>query len=298
MTHIMNPPTSKTTGGELGATSALVLLWSGPELYASREAQEYWRKLDLSEGEEIHKRCNNVWGNYGEVIKNRKWKILQTSKQILAGEDITQVVIVAAGFSPMGIELASLFPQSCVFEVDKSNMEAKSRLCASVRNLSCLSADITDREQCRNTLLAHGWNPTRPTLLIFEGISYYITAAQAADVWGLFSSSGSLCLFEYLVPQEQIAAHRRSIPDEIFETILNYCGIGTPITRWSRELLGQKRGVRVLQCHTLSDIERERTGQASTFSRSEDGWIEVALLAMDQDSQPSSGASLATKETK
>lgn len=61
---------------ELGPTSALVLLWSGPGLYATDNAQKYWNKLDLSEGNEIYGICNSVWEGYGEVIKNRKWRIL------------------------------------------------------------------------------------------------------------------------------------------------------------------------------------------------------------------------------
>ena len=263
---------------ELGPTSALVLLWSGSGLYETDNAQKFWSKLDLSEGNEIYGICNSVWEGYGEVIKNRKWRILSWSKEVLASGDITQVVIIAAGFAPMGIELGSLYPQSSVFELDKFNMEAKSELCPSIENLHCITADVTDQAQCQSTLVAHGWNPAKPTLLVCEGISYYIADSDSRNMWKLFTLTGSRCIFEYLVPQENIAANRRYIPDGVFNAILAYCDVTNPITRWSQELLEKEGGIKILKHNCLSDMELERTGKSDYFPKADDGWIEIAMF--------------------
>jgi hypothetical protein len=265
---------------ELGPTSALVLLWSGSELYVTDRAREYWSELDLSEGNEIYRICNSVWEGYGEVIKNRKWRILSWSKEILANSDITQVVIIAAGFAPMGIELASLFPRSTVFELDKYNMEAKGELCSTIENLHCMTADVTDQAQCRSALVARGWNPAKPTLLICEGISYYIDHSDSRSIWELFAHPESRCIFEYLVPQEHITENRRYIPEGVFNEILVYCGVTSPIARWSKELLERESGIKILKHNALSDMELERTGKTDYFPKAADGWIEIAMLDM------------------
>lgn len=263
---------------ELGSTSALVLLWTDPRIYVTNHAQEYWNKLDLSEGDEIYEICHSVWDGYGEVIKNRKWRILSWSKEILASKDITQVVIIAAGFSPMGVELASLFPQSSVFELDKFNMDAKSNLCSSIENLHCITADVTDQAQCKNALIAHGWNPAKPTLVVSEGISYYIDHSDSRNIWKLFAQPDSRCIFEYLVPQENIAENRRYIPEGVFNAILDYCGVKTPIARWTKGSLEKECAIRILKHNFLSDMELERTGKSDYFPKTDDGWIEIAML--------------------
>jgi hypothetical protein len=263
---------------ELGPTSALVHLWSDPRLYVTAHAQEYWDKLDLSEGNNIYKICNSVWEGYGEVIKNRKWRILSWSKEMLASGDIKQVVIIAAGFAPMGVELASLYPNSFVFELDKFNMDAKGELCSAIANLHCITADVTDQAQCQGALLRHGWNPAKPTLVVCEGISYYIDLSDSRSIWKLFVHPESRCIFEYLVPQENIAEDRRYIPDEVFNAILIYCDVKNPIARWNRAMLEREQSINILKHNCLSEIELERTGETEYFPKADDGWIEIAML--------------------
>lgn len=178
----------------------------------------------------------------------------------------------------MGVELASLFPQSSVFELDKFNMEAKSDLCSTIENLHCITADVTDQAQCQSALIAHGWNPTKPTLVVCEGISYYITDSDSRNIWKLFALPESRCIFEYLVPQENIAENRRYIPDGVFNAIVAYCDVKNPITRWSKELLEKERGIKILKHNAMSDMELERTGRSDYFQKVDDGWIEIALL--------------------
>ena len=59
-----------------------------------------------------------------------------------------QVVILAAGLAPMSVEIASLFPESTVFDVDLHNMREKQVLLGGrVPNIAFCECDITDVEK-------------------------------------------------------------------------------------------------------------------------------------------------------
>ena len=115
---------------------------------------------------------------YDQVIKNRKWCIGAWCNSILASGSIEQVVIIAAGFAPLGVELASTFPACTIFDVDLLNMPEKQKICESISglgaNLHFVEADITDTDKCVGLLNLAGWQGNRPTLVICDGISYYI----------------------------------------------------------------------------------------------------------------------------
>jgi len=90
-------------------TSALVLLWCGAEIYESDAVREYAGMLDLSAGQELLARCHAVWEEYDRVIRYRKLCIAREAKASLATGELRQVIISGAGYSMLGIELASLF---------------------------------------------------------------------------------------------------------------------------------------------------------------------------------------------
>ena len=71
----------------------------------------------------------------------------------------------------------------------------------------------------------------------------------------------------------------RHIPDGVFNAILIYYDVKTPVARWSKELLEKKeRGIKILKHNVMSDMELERTGKSEFFPKADDGWIEIALL--------------------
>jgi len=269
----------------LSTTSALVLLWSGADVYRSPIVREYWKQLDLSAGRALFDRCNEVWPHYSQVIQNRKWLLDQWSDEILNSGEIAQTVILAAGLAPLGLDLAARFPRCRVFDVDMSLMPEKAQLVAGIHNaptnLHFVTADITDRAACKAALVQAGWQPEQATLLIIEGISYYISRAQLIDLHDMVAP-GSQVLLEYMVPEAEILAERRHIPREIFQTIVEHCGVRTPIEVWNLAELAARMPGKILRHVTMRDIERlrhpERQKNICTFPTADSGWIEIANI--------------------
>lgn len=272
----------------LSATSALVLLWTDKSLYSTKVVQSYLDMLDLSSGIDLFEKCNGIWPSYGSVINNRKWLIAKWSKEILSFRDIKQVVILAAGWAPLGLELADTYKESSVFEVDLEFMDAKSQLVSKIsdapRNIRFVTADICDHKQCQNLLEDAGWRSNAPTLLIYEGISYYINRSALVNLFGL-ASDHSRAILEYMIPYAQVDADRREIPIDVFRTITNTCLMRTPIVTWDVSEISQQVPGRVIRRATLCDIERMRFGNnhqhPTLFPTPSSGWIEIVDIGVE-----------------
>lgn len=276
----------------LADTSALVLLWCGHEIYRTEAAGIYAGKLDLQNGLELMRRCNAIWPEYGSVIRYRKLCIAETTASLLEKEGINQVLIPGAGFSMLGIDLAAAYPDLQVFESDRDFMEEKQLLVddlpsAGNSRLHCLTADITDTTACRHVLSSAGWNPAKPTLLILEGISYYVPKKALRRQWELLPA-GSPVILEYLVPPETVSAAKRHIPEKIFGEIISYCGSHSRVTCWSEEELQKEMAVTLETCLSLSDIENGIGPAKKLFPERKDGWIEIAMLRRKKTCQPAS----------
>jgi hypothetical protein len=267
----------------IGDTSALVLLWCGPEIYRSNAVKNYAEKLDLRKGKELFNRCNAIWPDYGSVIRYRKLFIDEISESILKTGNIRQVIIPGAGFAMQGIELVSLFPDLTVFELDMNHMQTKQKLTAGLpfaagSNLHCLLADIENSDRCETVLAEAGWKKNEPTLLIAEGISYYVSRKSVRRQWKMLAQ-GSAIIFEYLVPLSMVSPSRKFIPEKVFQEIISYCPSDTPLTHWSEQKLKKEHDVILERCCSLSDIERQYDPERRLFQERKDGWIEIAFLS-------------------
>lgn len=268
----------------LADTSALVLLWCGPEIYRSPAVHRYAALLDLSAGRDLLRRCDAVWGHYGRVIEYRKRCILHEAVKAVETGGIRQVVIAGAGFSMLGIELAALVPDLSVFETDadRSSMVEKRRLTAGLSfaagsTLHCLEADAEDSPGTLSALEGAGWQRDRPTLLVVEGLSYYISKDSLRRQWESLVQ-GSRVVLEYLVPPADVGEARRPIPERVFGIIMEYCSSEGEYTRWREEELLLESGVQVERVWTMDAIERKLGAGERLFLRREDGWIEIAVM--------------------
>ncbi|HCD36472.1 MAG TPA: hypothetical protein DEQ23_05545 [Chlorobium sp.] len=267
-------------------TSALVLLWCGEEIYQSDAVRQYAGMLDLSRGRELLARCHAVWEEYDRVIRYRKLCIAREAETILAGGHIRQVVIPGAGYSMLGIELASRFAGLKVFEIDSSGMREKrgmvERLAvASGSSLSCLEGDVEDHAGLRRLLSGAGWQDAAPTLTIVEGLSYYLSRESALGQWRNLAE-GSMVVFEYLVPYGEVNPERRDIPRLVFGEIMQYCSFTGEFSFWREEEVRSEPGFVLERFYTLEGIERslgEFLGSGQRIFRVRgDGWIEIAVL--------------------
>lgn len=286
----------------LQPTASLVILWSLP-LYAKSPApvRRFVEMLDLSSGEELLRRCDEICDWYVDVILNRKHFIKHLVERFLAesdrwveeekaGEKATegkvQIVILAAGKSPLALELLIENPAKIakIFEVDLAGIEEKWRLYSRVApdlagRLRCLSLDVTS-EDLLDRLALEGFDRAAPAIVLMEGISYYLPKKSLEEIVSRFRSGGrNRIIVEYLVPCSEVKADRRPIPKGIFSLIREVAGTdGTACyTRWELSDLFLRSGGRVVSCFDMSEIERLRLGKNKHFCSRCDGWIEAFL---------------------
>lgn len=266
---------------KLSSTSALVLLWARQGCYKSRKARQYLSRLDLGAGQDLYERCVQVWPYYHEVIRNRKYGVFHLIEDTLNGnQDTCQVVIVGAGLDALGIEAIERYPDIKVFEIDKDNMGLKSSLFSNLSsspnpNIHFLEADLCDTLCVDRVLTDHGWNRKRSTLLICEGISYYLSRHIIGRL--IASLMPSRTIFEFLKREEDLTFERAMIARQIFGIILDACKL-SEIVRYNYHGVQAFFRMSVLERYSLMRLEQMRTGSNTFFPTEESGWIEVCLL--------------------
>lgn len=270
----------------IATTSAVVLLWAGEEPYRTEGARAYLKRLDLSAGRALHDRCQCIWPHYGEVIRNRKVAILQLMERLAAGQrKLRQVVIAGAGQAPLSLEWCERHPAHRVFDLDWEFMEEKRLLAgeAGVKNVervSFLTVDNSSAADIRRKLLEADWEPGRSTLLVLEGISYYLSPTALRQMIGLFQTedASSRVILEYLKPFAAVDPSRRKIPEEIFGIVARHCGLQS-FTHLSDDTIASWGEMKLLERIPMRQMEFWRTGANRFFPTDESGWIEIALLA-------------------
>lgn len=273
---------------KLHSTAALVMLWSLPQ-WDRGPAQRFVERLDLSAGEDLLRRCDAICPWYGEVILNRKHFVKHLIESLLAEPaGSSQLVILAAGKSPLALELLleDTSRISRIFEVDLAGLEEKEILYSSLAQtpelkgkLTCSTADITS-EDLLDRLVERGFDPDVPTIVLMEGISYYISKDDLERIFTRFRSGGkNAFIVEYLVPCSEVNVARRGIPKGVFSLIRDEAGTDE-IRCYSKEELSSlfwRAGGREISCHDMREMELLRLGFNRRFRMRGDGWIECFL---------------------
>lgn len=270
----------------LSDTSAFVLLLSGNS-YCAKYAKKYQKLLDLNSGKEMALQVKRIWPHYNTVIKNRKKCILDLALYNIK-QNITQVVIFGAGMDALSLELLSR-AQLDIYEIDASNMKLKNKLIKDVNskfsnNIHCLDFNLKDHKEITNLLEKHGWDKTRPSMLIFEGISYYLKENNLFSIIKLFKTKNlqNRIILEYLLPQNQINQKRRDIPKKVFQIIKQRHSLN--ITTFDRKKiqdnLDKIKTGKILKTYSLKDMEKMRTKNNIYFPTKSSGWIQVSSIAI------------------
>jgi len=268
---------------KISETSAAVLLWVSEDIYQSTTAKNYLAKLDLSEGVELNKACTAIWPHYSEVILNRKWGILQLCHALLAQDrpqdklqngQIKQIIIAGAGLDAMGIELAARFDACRVFEIDWQNMDIKHKL---AENSNCIfvNADLQDAKNCKQALENVNWSPALPSLLLLEGITYYIADTALANLCKTLSPHTVIA--EYMKPAHAMTEQAYQISHNVFAIIQNYCELGE-IRTYAADEITALIGLKMADLWSMQKLEAARTGQNRHFPNSKAGWIEIGVF--------------------
>ena len=272
----------------ISGTSALVLLWGGKEAYKSKLAQKYLEQIDLSSGHELFNECNKVWKHYNEILRNRKYGIFSLTESILRHYPESQVIILAAGIAPLSLDIIEKFPQAKIFDIDIDNMPLKKKLFDEVSEgkfksrIEFIESDITDKKILIESLTKHGWDKNKKSIIIAEGISYYITEDELWNIFSLFQTKdkSNYIILESRVPSEKVIEERRYIQEKVWEYLTAALTLKF-ITRYFDEKVNayaDKINAEVIQKSTMKDIEYLRFGKNEIFATDDSGWIEVRKL--------------------
>ena len=273
MDKISTPP-SANQGFPLSDTSALVLLLLGDDFYESAAAQNYLRGLDLSAGAPLCEIFRALYPPYPQVIHNRKFVVRNMAQHHAR----PQIVIAGAGLDAMGLELSGVLQEAEIFELDHVNMEIKQQMISRVsdsKKLHCVSADLGHPAQMMAALRAAGWSADAPSLLILEGITYYLTPAQLANL--VTALSPERIIADFLKPSAELSDEARRIADTAFAAIIKACDLAG-VTRYGAQTLAQTISREVIDKWSMARIESERPNAVQNFGSAENGWIELAVF--------------------
>ena len=265
----------------ISATSALVLLM-GKEYYTSGFAKKFLDSMDLNSGLAMKNLADKVWSNYGEIVKNRKDSIYRA----IAGnsDEINQVVILACGYDALALNIAEKNERFSIFEVDMYNMDEKSAKYDSMhlgdmqKRMSIMTCDITSSELFAK-LESAGWDSQKPTIIVAEGISYYLRYEQFWDLASQFSSENShnCMVADYMVPMHKMDLENRARMSGVFKIICDNVDLDF-LTVYEYENMHDriiKIGGKPVSHETLHMMEFARTGKNTYFDQNSRSGIET-----------------------
>jgi O-methyltransferase involved in polyketide biosynthesis len=267
----------------ISATSALVLNWTSKEIWKSKNAQDYFDGLDLSEGEALYKEFDVVENHMlTQAITNRKYFVRKHAMAFLdnsRNERMNgQLIILAAGISPLSVEIASFFPETTVFDVDKYSMNEKQQylnnICANIQFIEC---DITDMALLKDGLIQHGWIPAHPTLVVLEGIVYYLSETDLRNVLTFFASYKTHLIGDFVLKPEYVYEKNRVYGVEVFRKIKESVGLDFVNFYAPDQFMAMLKecGFAQAKRFMMDEIQFERTGKKAPFDFSESGWVSL-----------------------
>ena len=281
------------------ATSAFVLLFADSSTYDGTASKRLLASIDLSEGRALKDRFDDIdltptqelkdigldpWELATAEIGSRKVRVKKLSHQFMRVNPTAQVVSLGGGLDPLSLDLAELYPAAAVFDVDMSQMDVKAAINAAVDGpeMKFVTANLADVETITGALQAHGWNPDRPTLVLAEGITYYVPAPVFARTLEAVRTNGGGLVLEYSLPDDEI-------PDvdfvegyqAFFKALGEMVELPFPMVRYSKayvKALAQQLGGTVVQTLYGHDAERELKGRNEFFMEPKSGTIRVSLI--------------------
>jgi O-methyltransferase involved in polyketide biosynthesis len=277
---------------ELEPTAALVMDWA-KDLYTTGSAASFVSHLDLSAGDRMRQECDAVCPWYPEVMMNRKWFIRYlASESIAARDDSCQVLILASGKSPLALELLETCPEriTAIVETDITGMQEKQKMYRAVApevacKIFCVHADLYDSAGTSDAVFATGsFDPERRTVIVFEGISYYLPPAVSSRILSRFATEGrhSTVIIDSLLPCELVREDRRYISRGIWAIIHRDCNFRNTTTYSPEEMevMLRSAGCDQVRHHAMAEMERRRTGKNRYFLSDSDGWIRISTARL------------------
>ena len=268
---------------QVSATSSLILLWTDQRIYESVSAKKFFQNINLDAGKGLKDQLTDI-PHIKEEITNRKYGVKKFCDQFLSTCEDAQVVFLGSGIDPKSIDVAELYPKTSVFDVDMDNMQAKTDInkkIAGPSNIAFCQADVSNAREVVDTLSQHGYKKDRPTLVVAEGITYYISKELFRETLKALRTDKGGAAIEYSLPNEalthpEMAVHYKNN----FENVRSLLKWPTPLCRYTTQEISQLAdfsGGQLSQTLNQQEIERERTG-GNRHYQDHTGCIYISLI--------------------
>jgi O-methyltransferase involved in polyketide biosynthesis len=177
-----------------------------------------------------------------------------------------------------------------VIETDIAGMEEKKGIYQAVapkaaKKIQCVYADLYDPAGTGNAVAGTGtFDPDRPTLIVFEGISYYLPPTVSSGVLSQFHSKRhqNAVILDSLLPCRLVREDRRYISRGIWGIIHQGCNFQKTITYSPEEIeaMLSSSGCDQVRHLAMDEMERLRTGKNRFFLSDADGWIRISTARL------------------
>jgi len=239
------------------------------------------RDLDLGEGESLLARFNEEENfMHTQTVSSRKFFVRKTVCDFLERRQRegrgAQVLILAAGLAPMSVEIASLFPESAVFDVDLHNMREKQELLGDrVPNIAFCECDITDVAKLDASLVSAGFRKGEPTIAVLEGILYYISPDALRKLSNYLSTNRIAVVGEFGLKPELVNEVTRIHLLDVFAKIRGQVQM-EGVAFYSDDAISallRDAGFGSVTLHNFQPLQMERTGDVFPFASADSSWI-------------------------
>ena len=268
------------------ATSCLVLLLAGESNYSGKVARGLFSVVDLSAGQPMVDLLGDAYDRAVEEVGNRKYAVRLFCNTYLSERPGAQVIVLGSGLDPLSIDIAECYPQSTVIDVDMANLDIKQAINEELGGpeLRFCTANLADASALVPALKAAGWDPGSATLIVAEGISYYLPKPVFLQTLTALRTAGGALVLEYSLPKEEITEEEAlEISDEFYGKLAHLLEMPFQLQCYGTgeaESVARELGGVLVQTLTSHEMEIGRTGKAETAVNPTDGLIRVSLIHM------------------
>ena len=147
----------------------------------------------------------DFWATGGQEFLAIRARLADDQAREMAGLGLKQLILLGAGFDSMALRLQSSLEGVTVFEVDHPATQAiKRKVIAKFgtpENIRFVAVDF-ERDDFVEKLMDAGFDPVHLSLVVWMGVSYYLTAeamSRTLTQLRLSSSTGSRLIFDYIL---------------------------------------------------------------------------------------------------
>jgi O-methyltransferase involved in polyketide biosynthesis len=259
------------------------------ELFTSSElTNSYFERLDLRSASgliEGYQRAE-IYDLTRELMCNRKYFIREKTLEILEGKQSTDVIILAAGKSPLSLELLDngnvIEKLGSIFEVDVESFTEKKRvyeeLIGKQNRVQFIEADICSPELFK---VLKARSHSRSRVVILEGITHYLTFEELQSIVENLATDNesTSIILEFGPPFETRCERVVPIAQKAYE-VIEELHFGKPMTKFSfneLENLFNSVGGRITEHATMEKMEMYRTAKNHFFPETNSGWVECVV---------------------